>query len=136
MSKLFSSKASNGAINFSLLLLRVGFGALLLWNHGLSKLKGFSGMKDTFPDPLHIGHAISLGLAVFAEVFCAGLVVIGLLTRLATVPVIVTMGVALFMIHGHQSLKEQESAILYLVPFLVILFSGPGKFSLDNAIGK
>lgn len=136
MSKLFSSKASNGAINFSLLLLRIGFGGLLLWNHGLGKLKGFSAMKDSFPDPLHIGHPISMGLAVFAEVFCAGLVVIGLATRLATVPVIVTMGVALFLIHGHQGLKEQESAILYLVPFLVILFAGPGKVSLDNAIGK
>ncbi|SFW63247.1 DoxX family protein [Chitinophaga sancti] len=136
MSKLFSSKASNGAINFSLLLLRIAFGGLLLWNHGLGKLKGFSAMKDSFPDPLHIGHPISLGLAVFAEVFCAGLVIIGLATRLATVPVIVTMGVALFLIHGHQALKEQEPAILYLVPFLVILFAGPGKVSLDNAIGK
>ncbi|WP_343688178.1 DoxX family protein [Chitinophaga sp.] len=136
MSKLFSSKASNGAINFSLLLLRITFGGLLLMNHGLGKLKGFSSMKDSFPDPLHIGHPISLGLAVFAEVFCAGLIILGLVTRLATVPVIVMMGVALFMIHGHQSLKEQEPAILYMIPFLVILLAGPGKVSLDNAIGK
>lgn len=136
MSKLFSSKASNGAINFSLFILRVGFGALLIMNHGLAKLKGFSAMKDNFPDPLHIGHPISLGLTVFAEVFCAGLVVLGLATRIAAIPVVIMLGVALFMIHGHQSLKEQESAILYLVPFLVILVAGPGKVSLDKAIGK
>jgi len=136
MSKLFSSKASNGAINFSLLLLRITFGGMLLMNHGLGKLKGFSSMKDSFPDPLHIGHTISLGLAIFAEVFCAGFIILGLFTRLATVPVIVTMGVALFMIHGHQSLKEQEPAILYMIPFLVLLLAGPGKLSLDNAIGK
>jgi putative oxidoreductase len=134
MSKLFSSKASNGAINFSLLLLRIGFGALLFWNHGYPKFKAFSALKGSFADPLHIGSAFSLGLAVFAEIICAGLVVLGVATRLSSG--FIAAYVALFMIYGHHTLEGQEPGIIWLTPFLALLFAGPGKFSVDNAIGK
>ena len=133
MSKLFSSKASNGAVNFSLLLLRIGFGALLLWNHGYPKLKAFSVLKGSFADPFHIGSTISLGIAVFAELVCAGLVVLGLATRLASA--IISAYVALFMIYGHHTLAGQEPGIIWFVPFFALLVAGPGKYSLDNAIG-
>jgi putative oxidoreductase len=136
MSKLFSSKASAGAVNFSLLLLRVGFGVLLVLNHGWAKLSHFNTVKDKFPDPLHVGSTISLGMTVFAEVFCTVFVILGLLTRLATIPILILFGVALFMIHAHAPLADKEPAILFAIPFLVILFAGPGKVSLDHVVGK
>ena len=136
MSKLFSSKFSAGQVNFSLLLLRVGFGGMLVINHGYQKLTHFSTLKDTFADPFHIGHTASLSLTLFAEVLCAVFVILGLLTRLAAVPLIILFGTAIFMIHGHAPLAEREPAILYMIPSVILLFAGPGKVSMDNMIGK
>ncbi|HEY1166045.1 MAG TPA: DoxX family protein [Chitinophaga sp.] len=135
MRKLFSAGFTNGTVNFSLLLLRVVFGAMLL-THGWPKLMNFAGLAHKFPDPLHVGHATSLGMTVFAEVFCSVFVILGLLTRLAAIPLVILMGVALFMIHGHDPIAEKEKAILYLAAFIVILFCGPGRVSFDSLIGR
>lgn len=135
MSKLFSSRVNNGALNFSLLILRVATGALMFL-HGWGKLNKFSEMKGGFPDPLHIGSLASLSLTIFAEAFCSVLLILGLLTRLATIPLIICMGVAIFIIHGHDPVEKKELAILYVAAFIAILFTGPGKFSLDKVIGK
>src|SRR5262245_6462540 len=97
MSKLFTSRVNTGAVNFAVLVLRVVFGAAM-FTHGLSKLKGFSGMVNKFPDPLHVGQTISLSLTIFAETLCAGLVVIGLLTRLAAIPLVFCMIIVVFVV--------------------------------------
>ena len=68
--------------------------------HGVPKLVGFSNMADKFPDPLGMGSQLSLISAVGAEVGCALLLIVGLGTRLAAIPLAFTMFVALFMVHG------------------------------------
>ena len=83
MKKFFSTAYSQGAFNLAILLLRVCFGLLLCINHGLSKLMHFNNLAPGFPDPFHIGHRITLALVIFAEVFCAILLVLGLFTRFA-----------------------------------------------------
>ncbi len=115
-----------------LLVLRIGAGGMLLGGHGLSKLLHFSGMVGSFPDPLHVGAATSLGLAMFAELLCSALVVIGLATRLATIPVLVTMSVAALLVHGGAPFAKKELALIYALPFLTILLTGPGPLSLDR----
>jgi putative oxidoreductase len=135
MRKLFSAGFTNGTVNFSLLLLRVVFGAMML-THGWPKLMNFASLAHKFADPLHVGRATSLGMTVFAEVFCSVFVILGLLTRLAAIPLVILMAVALFMIHGHDPIAEKEKAILYLAAFIVILFCGPGRVSFDSLIGK
>ncbi|HEY0609882.1 MAG TPA: DoxX family protein [Chitinophaga sp.] len=135
MRKLFSAGFTNGTVNFSLLLLRVVFGAMML-THGWPKLMNFASLAHKFADPLHVGKATSLGMTVFAEVFCSVFVILGLLTRLAAIPLVILMGVALFMIHGNDPIAEKEKAILYLAAFVVILFCGPGRVSFDSLIGK
>jgi putative oxidoreductase len=135
MRKLFSAGFTNGTVHFSLLLLRVVFGALML-THGWPKLMNFASLAHKFADPLHVGKATSLGMTVFAEVFCSVFVILGLLTRLAAIPLVILMAVALFMIHAHDPIAEKEKAILYLAAFIVILFCGPGRVSFDSLIGK
>ncbi len=119
-----------------LLVLRVGAGLLLLSLHGWSKLKGFDEMSGGFPDPLGLGHTASLTLVVFAEFFCAILVVLGLSTRLAAIPPIVAMAVAAFVFHADDPWAKKELALLYLAPFVTLLLCGGGKLSLDGLIGK
>lgn len=135
MRKLFSTGASNSSFTFATLLLRVGAGSLMIV-HGLDKLMHFAEKSGKFADPFHIGMTTSLALTVFAEFFCAAFIILGLFTRLATIPLIICMAVALFYAHGGDFFGEGSAAGLFLVCFIAILFFGPGKASLDRFIGK
>lgn len=120
--------------NIGLLVGRVAIGLLMLVGHGYPKLLEFSAKAATFPDPLGIGSGLSLGLAVFAEFFCAILIIIGAATRLAAVPLVVTMLVAGLIVHSADPWSTQEKAIVYAVPFLMLVFTGPGKLSVDALV--
>lgn len=120
--------------HFGLLCVRVTFGGLMLAAHGLPKLMKYGELSETFPSVLGMPSSLALPLAIFAEVFCSALVVLGLVTRLALLPLIFTMPVAIFIIHGGDPFGDKEMAILYLIPFIALFFTGPGKFSLDHFI--
>jgi putative oxidoreductase len=135
MKRLLSTACSETAFNIAVLILRVTFGSLLLINHGIDKLKHFAEKQNSFPDPFHVGHTPSLMLVLFAEVFCAVFVILGLFTRIMTIPVVITFLVAVFMIHkGFRG--DNEVAVLYLAGFFSVLLMGPGKYSIDGAMGK
>ncbi len=135
--KLLTSKYSEPTISVALLLLRVVSGSAMLMNHGLKKITNFDAMVSKgFADPFHIGVKASLGLTIFAEAICAGLIIIGLLTRLASLPLIIAMVVALFFAHGGDFYGEGEMPGLFLVMFIVLFLVGPGKYSLDRKLGK
>ncbi len=121
--------------DIALLLLRLGFGGLMIINHGLGKFnKLMAGGEISFSDPLGIGASNSLTLAVFSEVFCAGLLIIGLLTRWVSIPLVITMLVAIFMVHISDPFPKMEKAILFLIPFLILMINGGGRYSLDYLI--
>ncbi|MEM1327088.1 MAG: DoxX family protein [Bacteroidota bacterium] len=120
------------SLDLSLLLLRITFGGLMLVNHGWGKmLKLFGDETIQFPDPIGVGEVPSLALAVFSEVLCAGLIVLGLLTRLATIPLIITMVIAAFVVHIGDPFPKMEGALTYLIPYIVLLLMGAGRYSLD-----
>lgn len=136
MRTLTSPGVTAGGPSFGLLLLRVGVGAMMALRHGWPKFQSYGERAASFADPFGIGGEISLGLVVFAELVCAGLLVIGLATRAAVIPLIVTMGVAVFLIHWEDPLAKKEMAIIYLAPYLALLFTGPGRFSVDGALRR
>ncbi|MBL0153999.1 MAG: DoxX family protein [Chitinophagaceae bacterium] len=135
MKKLFSTKYTDRSVTLALFLLRLVFGGLMMV-HGYDKLTHFNSMARMMPDPFHLGSTVTMSLAVFAEFFCAALVVLGLLTRLAAVPVIINMVFALKLGHHWHIAGGGEMATLFLGGFLAILIMGPGKFSVDRLIGK
>jgi len=120
--------------DFPLLLLRLTFGGLMFWNHGLGKIAKIDNAIILFPDPLGVGAEFSLYLAIFAEVICAVFIVLGLLTRWAAIPLVFAMGVAAFSVHLNDSLANKEHSLLFLTAFLAILILGAGKFSLDQLL--
>ena len=135
MKRLLSTACSETSFNIAVLILRVTFGSLLLINHGIEKLKHFAEKQNSFADPFHMGHTPSLMLVLFAEVFCAVFVILGLFTRIMTIPVVITFLVAVFMIHkGFRG--DNELPVLYLAGFFSVLLMGPGKYSIDGAMGK
>ena len=135
MKKLFSTKYSDNSISFALLLLRLSLGGLMI-PHGFKKLMNFAAKSSGFTDPLHIGGPASISLVIFAEFFCAVFIVLGLITRLATIPLIIAMSVALFIAHKGEIFGDGEHAALYLAGYIALLFTGPGKISMDKLIGK
>lgn len=130
---LFHSGNHKGLASFALLFLRASAGFMML-THGWPKLVDYSSKAASFPDPFNIGSNISLILVIFAEFVCSILVVIGLGTRWAAFPIIITMGVAGFYIHGKDPFSERELSMLYLAAFTAIMILGSGSYSLDKAI--
>ena len=114
------------------LLLRLSFGGIML-THGIPKfMKFFTGEELQFADPIGIGETPSLILTVFSEVICSILIVIGFKTKLATIPSIITMLVAVFVVHISDPFDRMEMGLLYLCGYLSILLLGAGKYSVDG----
>lgn len=131
---LLSSKAISS--DLAALALRLVFGLSMLFAHGFGKLERLIDGQTEFYDFIGIGPLPSLILTVFAEFLCAGLVALGLFTRLSTIPLIITMAVAVFMVHAEDPFGKQEMGLLYLTGYLAILLTGPGKYSLDKLLLK
>lgn len=121
--------------DFALLLLRTVSGAFMLFAHGLPKLsKLFSSGDINFSDPLGIGTIPSLTLAMFSEFFCSILVVLGLFTRASLTALIITMFVAGFIHHASDPFVQKEKAFLFLLIYVFLFITGPGKYSLSRMI--
>jgi len=132
--------------SIGLLLMRLSAGAMMFFGHGLGKIQSFSEYADKFPDPLGVGNRTSMILAIIGEAVAPALVAAGLLTRFAATFTIVTMCVAVFWVHGSdplfipmgvktvEEMRAKEMALLYLIPFAALLFTGPGKIAIDALI--
>ncbi|OFM84288.1 DoxX family protein [Weeksella sp. HMSC059D05] len=132
--KLFHVGKLDTKTNYALLFLRVSV-SLLMLTHGVTKLLNFFDLAPLqFPDPLGIGLELSIILAILAEVVCSILLILGLWTRAVLIPLIVTMFIAIFMVHLHHDLATKELTIIYLIVYIVLMITGPGKFSLDYKI--
>lgn len=123
--------------SFGLLALRLGAGLSMALAHGWPKLQRLLGDDPvSFADPFGIGETPSLVLAIFGELVCGILIAIGAGTRLATIPFAITMLVAMFHAHADDPWTVKEHAFLFLLPAIVLLFSGPGRLSIDALFAK
>lgn len=135
---LHSPAGGPAGLDLGLLVLRVGFGGLLAL-HGLDKVLNYAERAASFPDPLGIGQANSLHGAIVCELVFSLLVLVGVFTRLSTIPVIFNMIVATSVTwEGRQFFLPapgaREGALVFLIPFVAILCAGPGRFSVDGWI--
>jgi putative oxidoreductase len=135
MKVLCSSKYYAGAVNTALLLLRLGLGILIV-KHGYDKIAHFNTLQYKFMNFMNMGSTVSLILVIFAEFFCGILLILGLFTRFACVPLIIGMCVALFVVHNGDFFGKGETDALYITGFITVLFAGPGRVSIDRMIGK
>lgn len=118
--------------DLGLLFCRLFFGLMMLLAHGWPKLA----MDPTmFPDPLGVSVMVSYWLVVFAEVVCSGAVAIGLFSRLAAIPLMITMAVAAFVVHANDPFSKKEFALVYLAGFFIVFLSGSGKYSAQEMLG-
>jgi len=123
------------------LILRVGFGFFIAFGHGLGKLQMLVSGNIQFPALFGISPTINLVLAVLAEFVAGIMVLIGLRTRLASIPLMITMLTAALVVHSGDPLfsaggASKEFALLYFVAFAGMFFLGSGKYSVDAIAGR
>lgn len=116
---------------------RVFFGALIA-NHGLMVFNSEAMQQMTtmlgeggMPAPALLAY-----LAKGSEFFGGVLLALGLFTRAAIIPLVITMLVAVFAAHKGQIFGEGEHAFLFLLAFVTFFFTGAGKWSFDNFLFK
>lgn len=118
------------------LMLRLWLGISMISLHGWGKFQKLLADPSGFPDPLGLGVAISLGLAVWAEFFCSALIIVGFATRPALTQLMATMLVAFFFVHGAalSGPMSGEMAFTYLGGFTGLFILGPGRLSIDHML--
>lgn len=131
----FESKPARILRHLGFFVLRVGIGASML-THGIPKLIYFGDRVANFPDPFNIGSEWSLGLAIFAEVFGTGALMLGFLSRLAALNLLATMVVAARLGFEATGFVGAELATVYGLIYLSIVFFGPGNISVDYLLYK
>lgn len=124
----------NGLQDVGLLLLRVSLGFTMLLLHGWDKFQNFEKKAVGFPQVFGMPSSLSLSLAIFAEVACSVLLIVGLFTRFAALNLAATMAVAFFIVHKGAFTGPQsgELAFVYLIGAAALIFTGGGKYSADG----
>lgn len=121
-------------VDWALLFLRSSGSLLLLQVHGMPKLLQFSEELQRIEDPLGLGAGLTLCLAIFAEVLCPLLILLGVFTRLACLPILVLLLVSLLLVHPQWSLAEGQFGWLLLIIFITLAISGPGAMALGRRV--
>ena len=126
--------AIDSRLDPGLFILRTGLGLCMLLTHGMPYLRSFEESAPGFNDPFGLGSAMTLGLVIAVEVGASLLLVLGYKSRLAALALAVTMAVAFFHVHGAEFSGEQsgELAFLYLLGFITLSITGPGRLSVDG----
>lgn len=133
LKKFLRPGSQSNSTNLALLIFRVGVGIMML-THGFPKFQRLMAGEFRFGDPIGLGVEASLILTVLAEFVGSILLILGLVTRFALVPMMVTMFVAWTIVHADDPFGTQEKSALYLLCFVVLFITGPGKFSLDERL--
>ncbi|CRM44860.1 MULTISPECIES: DoxX family protein [Pseudomonas] len=118
--------------DLGLLFLRASGALFLLWVHGLPKVLDYSEQLKQIEDPFHLGAHMTLLLAIFAEVLCPVLIVAGVLVRLACLPILAVLLIAMLVVHPQWTLLEGQFGWLLLIIFTSVLLAGPGRFTLGG----
>lgn len=128
--------------NLGRLFIRL-FVGLMFMQFGIRHLVHFNTMSQSFPGALGMSHETSLIVMIVIELLCSLFIMVGFLTRLATIPPIISMVVA-----EHYILADMQTVSPYLIDsvqpgylpimfigiYLFIILAGPGKISLDYFI--
>jgi putative oxidoreductase len=129
---LFPQYCRDRVISLLILALRLFFG-ILFFSHGLDKMINFNELSYAYPSVLGFGSYMTLMLSIFSEFACSIFLIAGLLVRITVIPMIAAMAVAFFDIHDGM-FPEGELSLIYLVLFVILYITGPGRYSFDYLI--
>ncbi len=128
---MLSKSTSSLSKDLGQFFLRVSSGLLLLCVHGMPKLLNWRTEILHIDDPLHLGNGLTLFCAIFAEVICSIFIILGLYTRLATLPILFLLFVAMIVVHAGWTLEQGQFGWLLIISFGSIALIGPGRYAID-----
>jgi putative oxidoreductase len=121
------------------LVVRLSFGYFWL-ETGIAKVQNLDGFTQRFmgwgiPFP-----AFSAALSAWTELVGGALIMLGLFTRLISIPMIINMIVAIVLVvsanfQGIDEFVEADETV-YILIFFWLLIAGPGKVSLDTLVAR
>jgi putative oxidoreductase len=129
---LLNTQPSPALLAAGLLIFRVLAGFALLRVHGWEKVANYAAEVQSIPDPFGLGGPVNVAIAIFSDVGCAGLVMLGLFTRPAAFMAMSTTLVGLLFVHLHDDWHGRDVPLVYSIMFLTLLILGPGRYSLDH----
>ena len=135
MKNLFIRSLSWCYADLASLVLRVSFGMLMI-PHGYFKLTNFDEIAAEFMNVPGMSSPASLWLVIIVEICCSVLLIIGLATRLAIIPLLITAIVIVFVAHHGDIFGEAVAGFYYLMAYTAILLLGSGKYSADHLIAR
>lgn len=122
------------ARHIGLLVFRIGLGGMIL-AHGYPKLLAlFGGEGSQWMNPIGIGSTLSLSLCVFAEFVCSIAVMLGFLTRPAALVLAINFCIIACTYRAGTSAEMNELVLVYLLSFVTLMLTGPGRLSLDRML--
>lgn len=135
----FFNRAGETFSHWFLLFVRLFWG-LQLATAGWGKLQNLSATAGFFANLGIPFPELNAGLVGYTELVCGLLLAVGLITRLASVPVLIVLLVALFTAHvgflADPLTVIKESPFTFIIAALTLFSFGAGKFSLDYLIEK
>ena len=129
---LFPQYCRDRVLSLLILALRLFFG-ILFFSHGLDKMMNFNELSYSYPSVFGFGSYMTLMLSIFSEFACSIFLIAGLLVRITVIPMIAAMAVAFFDIHDGM-FPDGELSLIYLVLFVILYITGPGRYSFDYLI--
>ena len=131
---LFPQYCRDRVISLLILALRLFFG-ILFFSHGLDKMMNFNELSYSYPSVFGFGSYMTLMLSIFCEFACSIFLIVGLLVRITVIPMIAAMAVAFFDVHDGM-FPDGELSLIYLVLFVILYITGPGRYSFDYLIDR
>lgn len=117
------------------LILAYGF-----YGPAMTKLNDVSAIADWFTSIGIPAPTLNAYLATYTELIGAVFLLSGFATRLITLPLMITMLVAIFTVHWQNGFNASDNGfeipLYYLVMLITLFFSGAGRLSVDYLISK
>ncbi|MEO6612886.1 MAG: DoxX family protein [Chitinophagaceae bacterium] len=133
MKKILSTQPFN--TDLGIFLLRLILGGLFTW-HGIDALNHYNLYLSMSKSTIGLGANLEFNLVVFSQFICGILVAVGFLTRLAVIPIFITMTVAFFIAHKGQPFMAKELPFAYWLLCIPVFVFGSGRYSVDRLLSR
>ena len=134
LSKLTITSLQNDFFDIVILSFRILLSVQMIYAHGLKKIGIGVEEAEQIPNPLYLPELINSFFAIAANIFFPLLVILGLFTRLAILPILAVTLTGYFILHLHDPALVKDAPFMYSLSYLLLLYLGSGRYSLDYFI--
>ena len=139
---VFVYMSTHSYSNMSRLFLRLFVGVMLL-QLGVNQMSQFDNLSSV-TGVLGMSGSTTVSVMIVLELVCSMLIVLGLFTRFAILPLLVIMGMAAYRLVGNEAaygevlfgMMPEMLPLLFCGVLVFLGISGPGKISLDYILAR